>query len=907
MLTQKMMVGMSILIFVGISIPAWAVDVTWYVSWDDGNDARDCNCWAEACKTIGRALERCTDANNDTIDVNSGDYDTKPIIIDSNNVRFSFQADVNVSAYSIFNPNDPCNPDDDVNSFRSPWACLFTAKSKSNIVFDGNDTLFRMRMNEGEYPELAIFNASTAVDLDANTISIPEHGYRVGDKVRYWCSSSCTRISPLQGPDTPPNYGFYYVIPKGQDTIALADSFDDAKNGNDIDLDAKPSSTEYHQLQSQWRHIIKLLSCTNVDINDLELKWSGGDGIVVGTDYYNANQKYCKDVEIRYVVCDENYRNGITVSSVDGCLIEECVLKNTGGTPPQAGIDIECHKDYEKMTNVVMRNTQIQDNRALGISVFLAPLDSSSTVDITIEDCDVNGIASEQTATKDRGIYIAYLLDDGPDGSITFRNVTVEDAFTGVWFHGKSKQAATVEFHECVWQDIGTQTGSYAIDICDVDYSHIPVATPGGVDFNDCQVFDNHTRAAIRYDNKGHTLYDIQGDIYVQNCVRDTNLADWNGANSTNVDVNVVHFNAFNKTSTEPYSSIQAAIDAATTGDVIEVAPCTHYETVDFNGMAITVRSFDPTDWEDVNSTVIDANGANYGVYFHNSETSSSKLKGFTITGADMHGIYCYNASPTISDCNVTANGSSTADGAGMFNDYYSSPTVTNCIFANNTADWGGAMYNDDHSSPTVTSCVFSKNTANDGAGMLNYDNSAPQVINCAFYDNDADYDGGGMYNENDAEPDVINCTFFDNYADDYGGALYNYDDPIVTIINCILWDNTAGSSGGEIYNDNAEVYVSYSDIEGELNGTKCGGDSSDDEGDNIDDDPDFEDDTDPDGADDIWGTCDDGLRLDSTSPCADEGHDSSVPQGVDEDIKGSDRIINGDVDMGAYEYDSGC
>ncbi|MHC4620231.1 MAG: choice-of-anchor Q domain-containing protein [Planctomycetota bacterium] len=57
-----------------------------------------------------------------------------------------------------------------------------------------------------------------------------------------------------------------------------------------------------------------------------------------------------------------------------------------------------------------------------------------------------------------------------------------------------------------------------------------------------------------------------------------------------------------------------------------------------------------------------------------------------------------------------------------------------------------------------------------------------------------------------------------------------------------------------------------------------------------------------------MWGTCDDGLNLDSSSDCIDEGSNEAAEEDYDgKDIKGSDRIINGDVDMGAYEYDSGC
>ena len=73
------------------------------------------------------------------------------------------------------------------------------------------------------------------------------------------------------------------------------------------------------------------------------------------------------------------------------------------------------------------------------------------------------------------------------------------------------------------------------------------------------------------------------------------------------------------------------------------------------------------------------------------------------------------------------------------------------------------------------------------------------------------------------------------------------------------------------------------------------------DSADNIDSDPEFEDDTDPNGDDDEWMTGDDGLRIKSISYCREAGNNDFVNE--DYDIKGDDRIIYDDVDIGAYEY----
>jgi hypothetical protein len=135
---------------------------------------------------------------------------------------------------------------------------------------------------------------------------------------------------------------------------------------------------------------------------------------------------------------------------------------------------------------------------------------------------------------------------------------------------------------------------------------------------------------------------------------------------------------------------------------------------------------------------------------------------------------------------------------------------------------------------------------------------------------------------------------------------MYNYkSDPCIA--NCIFWDDEADDDGDEIENSSSTPYISYSDIE------DCGGsgeywdeDLGTDGGGNIDDSPDFDDDEDLDGPDDKWRTCDDGLHPEDTD-CIDTGNNDNVPEDVTTDLKGSDRIINDTVDMGAYEYDSGC
>ncbi|MHC4314737.1 MAG: right-handed parallel beta-helix repeat-containing protein [Planctomycetota bacterium] len=264
-------------------------------------------------------------------------------------------------------------------------------------------------------------------------------------------------------------------------------------------------------------------------------------------------------------------------------------------------------------------------------------------------------------------------------------------------------------------------------------------------------------------------------------------------------------------------------------------------------------------------------------------------------------GMYNNNSSPTVTNC--TFSGNSVYQGGGMYNND-SSPTVTNCTFSGNSSSWTGGGMRNWESSPTVTNCMFSGNSSGwDGGGIQNASNSSSLLVNCMFAGNSAANGGGGMSNWR-SSPTVANCTFSGNSGNGFGGGIHNFESgPTVTnctfsrnsasrgggmcnrssssatVTNCILWGNNA-SSGTQIYNDGtSSVTVSYSDVQG---GWPSEG--------NINSKPLF--------VDQAIGD----YHLLTGSPCIDAGDNSAVPPSVVTDLDGNPRIIDGTVDMGAYE-----
>jgi parallel beta-helix repeat protein len=307
-----------------------------------------------------------------------------------------------------------------------------------------------------------------------------------------------------------------------------------------------------------------------------------------------------------------------------------------------------------------------------------------------------------------------------------------------------------------------------------------------------------------------------------------------------------------------PGESIQAAIDAASNGDEIEVSPGTYNEAIAFKGKAVRLYSSGGPE-----VTTIDANGAYHVVLCISGEDANTILDGFTITGGNASGVDWPHF-----------------HGGGMLN-IYSSPTVSNCTFTENSSvHWGGGMYNDRGSHTTLINCTFSGNISDTGgAGMGNY-SSNPTVTNCIFTGNSAD-NGGGMLNVSNSSPTMTNCTFSGNTAGIKGGGMSNVGSS-PTVTNCILW----GDEPNEISNSSGSPTVTYSDVEGGTGqawfGTGC-----------IDADPCF------------VNTTAGNFHLLFGSPCIDAGT-NSAPGLPATDFEGDTRIANVNVDMGADEYVGG-
>ncbi len=196
--------------------------------------------------------------------------------------------------------------------------------------------------------------------------------------------------------------------------------------------------------KSEWRMGISLRACTNVQLHGLTIRETGGDGVYIGA----VGDVPCRDIVIKDLICSNNHRQGLSVISVDGLVVENCLFADTDGTKPFGGVDIEPNSATCVIANIVVRNCVARNNVGGGFQVYLRKLtEASHDVSVLFDTCldDSNGRPI---------IKIGSGTDGGPNGLVEYRNCTIINSRTqavALFDQSLYPKRIRLYFNKCKW------------------------------------------------------------------------------------------------------------------------------------------------------------------------------------------------------------------------------------------------------------------------------------------------------------------------------------------------------------------------------------------------------------------------------------------------------------------------
>lgn len=149
-----------------------------------------------------------------------------------------------------------------------------------------------------------------------------------------------------------------------------------------------------------------------------------------------------------------------------------------------------------------------------------------------------------------------------------------------------------------------------------------------------------------------------------------------------------------------------------------------------------------------------------------------------------------------------------------VYNDYrgyggavhanFSNLVISNSVFRNNYAYWGGAIFVNQYKNPVIRNChIVNNKSVRAGGGIYCWTGSAPQVSNCLIEANESqesvyvNYSGGGLATGTSCLVKIVNCIFVNNTCTKTEGQALILDrSPNARVVNSIFW----GSSEKQIY-----------------------------------------------------------------------------------------------------------
>ncbi len=242
-----------------------------------------------------------------------------------------------------------------------------------------------------------------------------------------------------------------------------------------------------------------------------------------------------------------------------------------------------------------------------------------------------------------------------------------------------------------------------------------------------------------------------------------------------------------------PYTTIQAAINAAASGDTVQIQPGTYNENITIGGKNITIKAFNTSF-----PPVIDGQQKGPVVTFSGAESNKCSLRNLTLQngkGANGGGIKGNGTLATLKNVTIGAN-DATGSGGGI---HGFSGLIQNCTITLNEAVNGGGIAECDG---VIENSIITINKASaTGGGFYNCE---AVVQFCEITKNEAATRGGGVHQDkgihigNLISGNTVTATGPTNSPAAFGGGL---NDMQGTVSLCLIAENGSAGDGGGVAN----------------------------------------------------------------------------------------------------------
>ena len=293
---------------------------------------------------------------------------------------------------------------------------------------------------------------------------------------------------------------------------------------------------------SEWGFGIALFNCSNVRIEKVHISKCTGDGIYIGGGTVSELQDYSKgsqNVYIKNVICDDNRRQGISITYADGVVLDNCIFSGTGKTEltsPGCGMDIEPNKG-QSVRNVVVRKCKIlNNNKVLDASIggYRTEGDKCSVENILLENCEITGplcictgsVTLRNCSMSTLSIHLAKMPKDkvllsncsitGGSG-IKIRSVgtTTDDSYLPVY----SFKSCTISMDEVLTKAMFSTINHKGNEVASFNLENCNIQLPGGE--QKYEMIQSNNKCSFRFvkcgfKNNGRTL-DLGNRIF-ENC-----------------------------------------------------------------------------------------------------------------------------------------------------------------------------------------------------------------------------------------------------------------------------------------------------------------------------------------------------------------------------------------------------